>query len=100
MKKNQLKNTIKKILVEELGYSKFTDSGKTDGLTKDTLDKILLRIANGSDDGDSQPLDENSQPKVIFNIYEHIINKVRDSSFEGEYPTASSFFQDIKHIID
>lgn len=47
MKKLHLRNIIKEILLEEKGYSRFSPGGTTDGLTKDTLDKILLRIANG-----------------------------------------------------
>lgn len=47
MKKLHLRNIIKEVLLEEKGYSRFSPGGTTDGLTKKTLDKILLRIANG-----------------------------------------------------
>ena len=47
MKKLHLRNIIKEVLKEEKGYSRYVDGGTTKGLTKDTLDKILLRIANG-----------------------------------------------------
>lgn len=100
MKKSELKQIIKYALFEDVGYSKFTNNGKTDGLTKDTLDKILLKIANGGMDDSQDQLDEGPQPKVVFSIYEHIINKLNGGSFEDQYPTASSFFHDIKHIIE
>ena len=58
MKKLHLRNIIKEVLKEEVGYSRYAPGGKTDGLTKDTLDKILLRIANGdievTEDDDDQ----------------------------------------------
>jgi len=47
MKKLHLRNIIKEVLLEEKGYSRYAPGGTTKGLTKDTLDKILLRIANG-----------------------------------------------------
>ena len=46
MKKNRLKEIIKEVLLEEKGYSKYIPGGKTDGLTQDTLEQILLNIAN------------------------------------------------------
>ena len=47
MKKSRLKDIIKEVLSEETGYSKFVPGGETKGLTKQTLDKILLQIAKG-----------------------------------------------------
>lgn len=55
MKKLHLINIIKEVLLEEKGYSRYVDGGTTPGLTKNTLDKILLRIAKGEDlPGDSE----------------------------------------------
>ena len=55
MNKSSLKNIIKEVLLEEKGYSRYSPGGTTSGLTKNTLDKILLRIAKGEDlEGDSE----------------------------------------------
>lgn len=55
MKKLHLRNIIKEVLKEEKGYSRYSPGGTTSGLTKNTLDKILLRIAKGEDlPGDSE----------------------------------------------
>jgi hypothetical protein len=45
MKKSRIKQIVREVLTEEKGYSKYVDGGKTDGLTQDTLEKILLKIA-------------------------------------------------------
>lgn len=55
MKKLHLRNIIKEVLKEEVGYSKYAPGGTTPGLSKNVLDKILLRIAKGEDlEGDSE----------------------------------------------
>jgi len=47
MKKSRLKDIIKEVLSEETGYSKYSPTGKTQGLTTKTLNNILLKIAKG-----------------------------------------------------
>lgn len=47
MKRSQLKQIIKEIILEDKGYSNFVPGKETSGLDKKTLDNILLRIAKG-----------------------------------------------------
>lgn len=49
MEKSRLKNIIREVLLEEVGYSKYIKGGKTNGLTTATLNKILLKIAKGEE---------------------------------------------------
>jgi hypothetical protein len=50
MKKTRLKEIIKEVLLEEKGYSKYAPGGTTSGLTQDTLEQILLKIAKQGED--------------------------------------------------
>lgn len=55
MKKSELKQIVKGVILESKGYSKYIKGGKTKGLTSDTLNKILLNIVNGVDNEDGDP---------------------------------------------
>lgn len=57
MKRSQIKNIIIELIKEEKGYSKYHD-GPTSGLTTDTLNKILLRIAKEGEDTTEEEIDE------------------------------------------
>lgn len=89
------------------GYSKYIDGNKTKGNSKEQLDQILKNIVDGDMDYEDD-LNESSSPSIIFVIYNHIIDKLRSRSeeselrmslFEEQYPTASSFYQDIEHLL-
>jgi len=50
MTKSELKEIIREtILIEMEGHSKYYPGGKTPGLTKSTMDTILMNIAKGTD---------------------------------------------------
>jgi len=50
MKRSELKEIIKKTILKEMeGSSNYYPGGKTPGLTKKTMDTILMNIAKGTD---------------------------------------------------
>jgi hypothetical protein len=106
MKNIKLLDLIKELSVGQ-GYSKYADGNKTSGNSKENLDAILKNIADGDMDYDEE-INESTAPNIIFSIYNHILEQLRSreedngqrmSMFEELYPTASSFFQDIEHLL-
>lgn len=55
MKKSELKQLVKEILLETKGYSKYYPGGKTPGLTSKTLNQILLNIAKSEEPYEGDP---------------------------------------------
>ena len=82
MKKNRLKEIIKEVLLEEKGYSKYIPGGKTDGLTQDTLEQILLNIANEEEIEEKYEGDPERGNKILDTADQENVDRI----LRGEEP--------------
>ncbi len=82
MKKSELKQLVKEILLETKGYSKYYPGGKTPGLTSKTLNQILLNIAKSEEPYEGDPDKGN---KVLDTANQDNVDKI----LRGEDPHVS-----------
>lgn len=82
MKKSELKQLVKEILLETKGYSKYYPGGKTPGLTSKTLNQILLNIAKSEEPYEGDPDKGN---KILDTANQDNVDKI----LRGEDPHIS-----------
>lgn len=97
MKRSQLKQIIKEVLLEEKGYSKFAPGGTTSGLSQETLEQILLKIAQQG--AESEDIEEKYEgdPERGNKILDTADQENVDKIIRGEDPYVSRM-QDLAGI--